>query len=73
MQSVLHFSRLRGATKALAYHFGPVSAALLGMLTRIGGGMLRDILITEVPVVLRADLYAVAVLAAAAIVVTDTC
>jgi uncharacterized membrane protein YeiH len=39
------------------------------MLTGIGGGMMRDILITEVPVVLRADLYAVAALAGAAVVV----
>src|SRR4051812_43585913 len=38
-----------GATKALTYHLGKVSAALLGMLTGIGGGMARDILITEVP------------------------
>ncbi len=58
-----------GATKALTYHLGPAAAALLGMLTGIGGGMARDILITEVPVVLRADLYAVAALAGAAIVV----
>jgi len=59
-----------GATKALTYGLGPVSAALLGMLTGIGGGMMRDILITEVPVVLRADLYAVAALAGATVVVT---
>lgn len=58
-----------GATKALAYHLGPVAAALLGMLTGIGGGIIRDILITEVPVVLRADLYALAALAGAAVVV----
>ena len=58
-----------GATKAITYHLGPVSAALLGMLTGIGGGMARDILIAEVPVVLRADLYAVAALAGAAVVV----
>ncbi|MGH7933420.1 MAG: trimeric intracellular cation channel family protein [Candidatus Binataceae bacterium] len=58
-----------GATKALTYHLGPIAAALLGMLTGIGGGMARDILITEVPVVLRADLYAVAALAGAAVVV----
>jgi uncharacterized membrane protein YeiH len=60
---------ITGATKALAYHLGPVGAALLGMLTGIGGGMARDILITEVPVVLRAELYAVAALAGAAVVV----
>ncbi|MGH7971908.1 MAG: trimeric intracellular cation channel family protein, partial [Limisphaerales bacterium] len=41
---------------------------LLGMLTGIGGGMLRDILITDIPVVLRADLYALAALAAAIVV-----
>jgi len=58
-----------GASKALTYHLGPVSAALLGMLTGIGGGMMRDILITKVPVVLRAELYAVAALAGAAVVV----
>lgn len=58
-----------GTTKALSYGLGPVGAALLGMLTGIGGGMVRDILITEVPVVLRADLYAVAALAGATVVV----
>jgi uncharacterized membrane protein YeiH len=59
-----------GATKALAYRLDPVAAALLGMLTGIGGGMTRDILIAEVPVVLRADLYAVAALLGATVVVT---
>jgi uncharacterized membrane protein YeiH len=44
-------------------------AAILGMLTGIGGGMTRDVLLTEVPTVLRADLYAVAALAGAAVVV----
>ena len=53
-----------GATKALAYHLDPVAAALLGMLTGIGGGMMRDILTAEVPVVLRADFYAIAALTA---------
>ena len=44
-------------------------AALLGMLTGIGGGMARDVLLAEIPHVLRADLYAVAALAGAAVVV----
>ena len=43
-------------------------AALLGMLTGIGGGMMRDVLLTEIPQVLRSDLYAVAALAGASIV-----
>jgi len=39
------------------------------MLTGIGGGMARDIMLTEIPTVLRAELYAVAALAAAVVVV----
>ena len=45
-------------------------AALLGMLTGIGGGMMRDILLAEIPTVLRSDIYALAALAAAAVVVS---
>ena len=44
-------------------------AALLGMLTGVGGGVARDVLLAEIPAVLRSDLYAVAALAGAAIVV----
>lgn len=58
-----------GAEKSLAYGLNPLMAALLGMLTGIGGGMLRDILLAEVPAVLRSDLYAVAALAGAGVVV----
>jgi uncharacterized membrane protein YeiH len=58
-----------GAHKALASGLDPVMAALLGMLTGIGGGMARDVLLAEVPTVLRAELYAVAALAGAAVVV----
>lgn len=58
-----------GTQKALAYDVGPVAAALLGMLTGIGGGMMRDLLVKEIPVVLRADFYAVAALAGATVVV----
>src|SRR5439155_21041567 len=58
-----------GAQKALDFGLNPVMAALLGMLTGIGGGMTRDVLLAEIPTVLRADLYAVAALAGAAIVV----
>ena len=58
-----------GANKALVYGLNPIMAILLGMLTGIGGGMARDVLVAEIPIVLRADLYAVAALAGAAIVV----
>lgn len=58
-----------GTQKALGFGLHPVMAAALGMLTGIGGGMTRDVLLTEIPTVLRADLYAVAALAGAALVV----
>jgi uncharacterized membrane protein YeiH len=58
-----------GAHKALVYGLNPVMATLLGMLTGIGGGMARDVLLAEIPTVLRSDLYAVAALVGAAIVV----
>jgi uncharacterized membrane protein YeiH len=58
-----------GAQKALAFHLGPVTAVLLGMLTGVGGGMVRDVLVAESPSVLRGDVYAVAAVAGAAVVV----
>ena len=58
-----------GAFKALEFGLGPVAAVLLGGLTGIGGGMVRDVLVSEVPTVFRAELYAVAALAGASVVV----
>jgi uncharacterized membrane protein YeiH len=58
-----------GTQKALGYGLNPVMAALLGMLTGIGGGMLREVLLAQVPTVLRSELYAVAALAGASVVV----
>lgn len=58
-----------GTEKALAYGLNPLVAAILGMLSGIGGGMLRDLLVREIPTVLHAELYAVAALAGAAVVV----
>lgn len=58
-----------GATKALDFGVGPVPAVLLGTVTGIGGGMLRDVLLREVPTVLRSDLYAVPALLGATVLV----
>ena len=58
-----------GAGKALAFQAGPVAAILLGMLTGIGGGMVRDVLVNETPTVLRTEFYAVAALFGAAVMV----
>jgi uncharacterized membrane protein YeiH len=58
-----------GAQKAVAVGVSPAMAALLGMLTGIGGGIMRDLLLNEIPTVLRREIYAVAALAGAAVVV----
>jgi uncharacterized membrane protein YeiH len=54
-----------GTEKALAYGLNPLMAAMLGMVTCIGGGVARDLLTLQVPTVLRSELYAVAALAGA--------
>lgn len=65
----LAFFAVAGTEKALAFGLSPLMAALMGMLTGIGGGIARDVLVADVPVVLRAELYAVAALVGAGIVV----
>ncbi|MCK1439733.1 trimeric intracellular cation channel family protein [Bradyrhizobium sp. 15] len=58
-----------GSSKALSFGLNPLMATVLGVVTGIGGGMVRDLLLAEIPTVLRAELYAVAALVASAIVV----
>ena len=55
-----------GALKASAFGLGPIPAALMGMVTGIGGGMVRDLLAGRVPVVFSSELYATPALAGAA-------
>jgi uncharacterized membrane protein YeiH len=58
-----------GASTALEHHVGPMEAIVLGAITGVGGGVLRDVLLREVPVVLRTGLYALPALIGAAVVV----
>lgn len=57
-----------GTIKAMEHGLGPVPAALMGMVTGIGGGMIRDVLAGRVPIVFRGELYAFPALAGAATV-----
>ena len=57
-----------GASLALTFRLGPLQAILLGTLTAIGGGMLRDVLLRDVPIVLRRELYAVPAILGATVV-----
>ncbi|HET6533129.1 MAG TPA: TRIC cation channel family protein [Actinoplanes sp.] len=57
-----------GAAKAIDLGVGPVQAIILGAVTGVGGGTVRDVLIRQVPSVLSSGLYATPALAGAALV-----
>src|SRR6202047_4097805 len=61
-----------GTEKALVYKMHPLVAALLGTITGVGGGTTRDIMLAQVPAVLRADVYASAALAGAVVMILAT-
>ena len=58
-----------GASKALALGLGPAQAVILGAVTGVGGGTIRDVLTLRVPIVLRSALYAIPALAGATVTV----
>jgi uncharacterized membrane protein YeiH len=57
-----------GANKGLAHGLMPLMAAVLGMVTAVGGGVARDMMAAQIPTVLTTEIYAVAALLGAAIV-----
>lgn len=59
-----------GASKALEFGLGVAPALLLGTVTGVGGGTIRDTLVLRIPSVLRSDLYAIPALVGAGITVT---
>jgi uncharacterized membrane protein YeiH len=59
-----------GASKALDFGLGPGQAIILGAVTAVGGGTVRDVLIGRIPAVLHSGLYAIPALIGAAITVT---
>jgi uncharacterized membrane protein YeiH len=58
-----------GASKALEYGLGPGQAIILGAITGVGGGTIRDVLVRRVPEVLHSGLYAVPAIVGAGITV----
>lgn len=58
-----------GTRKGIEFGVGPVGAVAIGIVTAIGGGIIRDVLVREIPTVLHREIYATAALAAAALVV----
>lgn len=61
-----------GASKAISLGLGPAQAVILGAVTAVGGGTLRDVLVGQIPSVLRSGLYAIPALVGAAVVVVAT-
>lgn len=60
---------IAGAGKAVEFGIHPLLAIMMGAITGVGGGTMRDILLNRVPGVLRSDVYAAAALAGALVVV----
>jgi uncharacterized membrane protein YeiH len=58
-----------GTEKALLYEIHPFIAILLGTVTAVGGGTVRDIFLARVPLVLRSDIYATAAMAGALVMI----
>jgi uncharacterized membrane protein YeiH len=60
---------IAGTQKALVFGMHPFVAILLGTITGVGGGTVRDVLLAQVPSVLRADVYATAAMAGSAVMI----
>lgn len=58
-----------GASKALEFGLGPGQAVILGTVTAVGGGTIRDTLVRRIPTVLRSELYAIPALVGATMAV----
>ena len=55
-----------GAAKASSHELGVVGVIMMAAVTATGGGVIRDLLVVEIPAVLRADFYATAAIAGGA-------
>jgi uncharacterized membrane protein YeiH len=65
--AALSLFAVSGAAKSLSFGASPLTASLLGTLTGVGGGVVRDVLLNETPRVLVGEVYAVAALLGAAV------
>jgi uncharacterized membrane protein YeiH len=54
--------------QSLLAHLGWAGACVVGLIAGIGGGLIRDVLLRQIPVVLQREIYAVAALIGAALV-----
>jgi uncharacterized membrane protein YeiH len=61
------FFTILGTEKAIGLGVRPEIAAIMGMFTAVMGGVIRDTLTNEVPVIFRKEIYATACLAGAVV------
>jgi uncharacterized membrane protein YeiH len=61
----ISFFTILGTEKAIAMGVRPEIAAIMGMFTAVMGGVIRDTLTNEIPVVFRKEIYATACLVGA--------
>lgn len=54
---VLASFTILGASKAVAFGVGSVNAVFLGVITGVAGGIVRDVLVGEIPLVFRPETY----------------
>ncbi len=58
-----------GTTKALDFKLGYLGAVLMGVMTGTAGGVMRDVLANQIPLILRREIYASACLAGGVLLV----
>jgi uncharacterized membrane protein YeiH len=58
-----------GVQKALLYNVAPLAAIIMGMFSAVMGGVIRDTLINEVPLIFKKEIYATACLSGASVFV----
>lgn len=58
-----------GTGKAIAFQTGPLGAVLMGVMTGTAGGVIRDVLSNEVPLIMRREIYASACILGGALLV----
>lgn len=63
---------IAGTQKAMLYKMNPLVAVLLGTITGVGGGTIRDVLLNQVPKVLQFEIYATAAMLGSACMIAAT-
>ncbi|MEM9385229.1 MAG: trimeric intracellular cation channel family protein [Pseudomonadota bacterium] len=61
-----------GAQVSLQHGAGAIVAIMLGVTTAVAGGMIRDVICNEIPLILRGEIYATAAFVASTVLVAGS-